>query len=111
MSAAIKKVDLVTQVSDTCVKIKLHKPKRSKKKEEPTEAILEKGKTEKTIAPEECSKFYFPNNPRAQELDTKVRKGMKLTDEERTELRQYITLDEERLWSLAADKMFSIDSD
>lgn len=60
--------------------------------------------------PEEKSKAIFPNNPRAQELDTRFRKGL-LSLTEVQELRQLIINDQNRfLDEIAremADEMYS----
>lgn len=57
-----------------------------------------------SVSPEDQAKANFPNNLRAQELDIKVRTG-RATDNEKTEFRQIIADDSDRLMDLLCARL------
>lgn len=60
--------------------------------------------TTTSVSFEDLAKANFPDNPRAQELDVKLRRGI-ATRDEITELRKIIAKDSERLTNILCQRI------
>ncbi|GEM_PF-5187640 len=61
--------------------------------------------TTPSVSFEAHAKANFPDNPRAQELEIKLRRGLGLTPEEKAEFREIVVRDSDRLTDILCWRM------